>query len=591
MPFLPFAVDAETSAQQLNSPVSDEALLEARTRLFVRQRPMIWIGQLSVATLLTSFLWWQNYGLIPWFWLLAQFSLAALRLRDIRYYQRHDFADTAERKTWLHRLCVFTGLSGCIWGSAGLFFIDSTELPATLMTMTALMGVATGALPALTAHFPAYASFAIPIALGVGCGWLMEDSPFSFFIAFFGVLTGIMYLVFAYNFAKATTRSISMEHEIAARYEKVAQLKEQAELASKEKTRFLAAISHDVSQPLYSMILFLETLRQQIPDKQRELVDKIESNTRTLHEMFNSIVEVARLEQGTIERHERAFDLDGVINNLANEFRPLAVRKNLDFLVQAEANMIVYSDSVLLARILRNLISNAIKYTGSGWVRLRVSPKEDEVAISVSDSGCGIPEDNLKDIFREYWRADAQRHAIKGLGLGLSVVSRLSQLLGHKVTFHSELTCGTEFTVYVKQAKDTDVTFDKPLVLENFSVAGLHILVLEDDLAVREAMVNLLASWKCLVSDGADVTQLISCAHQKTRPPDILISDYRLGPELDGILATQQLRQHFDPQLPCLIVSGDFDESVINRIKQEALHYLPKPVVPHTLRAIISECV
>ena len=571
--------------------VSEEAVLASRVKLFTRQRPMLWIGQLTVASLTAAFLWWQGFGAAPWWWLAAHFALAVVRARDVFYYQGHEFSSARERRAWLRRLCLFTGLSGSIWGSAGLFFIEADNLPASMFTMTALMGIATGGLPALTAYFPAYAAFAVPISLGVGFGWLFEDSDFSPFIAFFGFLTGVVYLIFARNLAKATTYSISMEREIADRYQKVAQLKKEAEQTSLEKTRFLAAISHDVSQPLYSMILFLETLRQQVPKAQKHLVEKLDSNTRTLHDMFNSMVELARLEQGSIERHERAFDLNGVVNNLVDEFRPLAAQKSLAFLVHCPPDTIVFSDSVLLARILRNLISNAIKYTDQGQVTLQATEQSSQIEIVVADTGCGIPEEEQKYIFQEYWRADSKRHSIKGLGLGLSVVNRLSRLLSHSIECHSTPNRGTRFTLKVPKADRADIHVDQQMTLDDFPVNGLHILVLEDDDSVREALTCLLRSWGCQVSQADELGPLIALADEKTRPPDLLISDFRLSSKLDGVMATQQIREHYDPQLPSIIVSGDFDEAVIQRIKQEAVYYLPKPVVPHTLKTLISDCV
>ncbi len=583
--------------RRMSDPVADgdeEAITAARTRLFISQRPALWLGQLSVALFISITFYMKDEKTAAIGWMTAHLILALIRLGDILKTRSKDFDDHQHRVRWLKKLALYTGTSGCIWGTGSILFIDAQALTSSVFLLLVMLSIVTGALPALTPYYPAFAAFITPIVLGVGLGWVLAGGVYGTFVVLLCIVAVAAYLAFGKNLADATTRSITLEHDIALRYGKLATLKEKAEQASAEKSRFLAAISHDVSQPLYAMMLFLDTLASQVPPQQQSLVEKLERNTKTLHEMFNSMVEVARLEQGTIETHTTCFTLRPLLANLRDEFALGAQQKNLSLTVSCPADLIVESDSVLLARILRNLLSNAIKYTDQGSVSLCAKALDNNsVHITVTDTGSGIAAEAQPHVFKEYWRAgngDKHRRS-KGLGLGLSVVKKLSELLMHPLWFESNAEHGTCFTLQVPRAQHISERPDHSGMNRDLDVTGLHVLVVEDDQAVAEALSTLLDNWGCLHTVADSGEEALKKITQHSRPPDLVISDYRLHGRRDGIETTAFLRAALDPQLPCLIVSGDFDEAVIARIQAQDLYYLAKPVAPAELRRCIAQLI
>lgn len=578
----------------LESLSTEDAIILVRVRLISSQRVYIWLTNF-VVTSFTAFLFWQesNSSTVLW-WCLVQYLLPILRYLDIRRFHRGGEKSVAQHRRFLYGVGMFAFALGCTWGAAALLFLDIAQPFLFMFLVITMAGVALGGLPALTVYLPAYVSFAVPMVVGVCLSLVAQDNSMATLLAALTAAFGFVILAFARSIANATTTSITMENEMAELYQEVSAAKDRIEEISADKSRFLAAISHDVSQPLYSMMLYLQTLKNKtLSADQSQLLDKLESSTHSLHEMFNSMLEVARLEQGAVDSHETSFPLARILKNLEDELRVQTEQKQLDFQIDTNTNAIVLSDSVLLARILRNLLSNAIKYTETGFVRVSVEEENGDVLIRVQDSGPGIAAAEQENIFQEYQQINnPERNYAQGLGLGLSVVTKLVALLEHELILASSPGEGATFTLRVKHGSHHDAGVEAANAQNQWDdIAGLHIIVLEDDASVREGLSALLLSWGCEVTVEEDVDKLIEAASRKTRPPDLLLSDYRLPGDYDGIAATQRVRDNIDPQLPCIIVSGDAHEEVVSRAREHGLSFLAKPVAPEELRVTIAESV
>lgn len=573
---------------------SQDAILAVRIELLAAQRKSLWVGNLVCAAM-TAIVAWQQTGssAVIW-WCVAHTVVMALRVMDAQRFHAAASKSLARQRRFLFTMCVFSALNGMIWGAALLLFLDVAYPMGFIFLVITVACVAVGGMPALTMFFPAYVTFAVPIVTALAVSLFLQDTYEAYLLSVLALAFGGVVLAFARNLARATTTSITMEREMARLLQEVSSAKERIEEISAGKSRFLAAISHDVSQPLYSAMLYLEALRNKgLSPEQCALLDKLETSTTSLNEMFNSMVEVARLEQGEVDSHETNFPIAKILRNLEDELRPLAEEKRLEFSVATATQAIVYSDSVLLARILRNLMHNAIKYTEAGFVRVELKRQGGDVCISVVDSGRGISKKEESLIFDEYRQVDnEERNYARGLGLGLSVVKKLVSLLGHKLEVRSVVGSGSTFTLRVEEGTMSArqrAAIDSAFV--GSSISGLHVLVLEDDEGVRKGLNVLLRDWGCLVTAEDSLDALIHRAGAQSRPPDILITDFRLPGEHDGISASEHVRAAMDPDLPCIVVTGDGHDEVVRRVRLAGLYYLPKPVGPAELRAAIASSV
>lgn len=577
-----------------NASSQGEAFVVAKIKLLAAQRTLLWAGNLSAATIAAYVFWQGGQSPAAIYWLCAHYLLALFRFWDIRRYRRGFLKTRQQRERWLLQYCIASGLSGCTWGSVGFLYLDFGQPGFAAFVMVTMLGVATAGLPALIAHFPSYVTFATPNILGLSLCLFLQGDEFASSLAALIFLYWCLCMGFGYNMSEATAKSIHTERKMAELYEEVSAAKEEIERISEDKSRFMAAISHDVSQPLYSMMLFMQTLKAKLDtDDQLQLLGRLENSTLSLREMFNSMLEVARMEQGMVDRHDTSFPIARVFDNLESEFQVQAEEKNLKFEVDVDTNTIVHTDSVLLARILRNLISNSIKYTETGFVRVSVEGRSEHVYVRVEDSGYGIPPEEQRNIFREYVQIEVpDRRGAKGLGLGLSVVWRLVKFLALELTLESELGKGSIFTITLPLGKEMPEEYGgKTAFSDTEDLDGLHILILEDNYAVRGGLTALLQSWGCITTDSEFVSELKEKLKKEIRPPDLLISDYRLPGDEDGVTAAHQIRAVTDPLLPVIIVSGDGTRDVLDRVKKCKLTFLPKPVIPTELKTAIAKSV
>jgi signal transduction histidine kinase/CheY-like chemotaxis protein len=411
-----------------------------------------------------------------------------------------------------------------------------------------------------------------------------------------------VFVAAATHFTYAISRTIA--RAIALRFENIdliddlrdqtlaaEEAREAAEEANVAKSRFLAAAGHDLRQPLHALGFFVDALQEQsLPADGRSIVTNIRRSVDVMEDLFNSLLDVSRLDAGIVRPRIATIALAPLMERVRVEYEPAATQKELSLRVPGNS-LFVRSDPVLLERIMRNLVANAIRYTDRGKVVLGARRSAHGVRIEVWDSGRGIPKDKHREIVQEFRQLDnPQRDRRKGLGLGLAIVERLVKLLDHPLELRSQLGKGSMFAVTVPRGRREDFVpgeADGQIVVDR-DVANSLILVVDDEPDVRESMTTLLGRWRCEVVAAESCEEMLQKLIYVQRIPDLIVSDYRLKEGENGIDVVARLREEFNAQVPALLITGDTGIEQLREAEESGLHVLHKPLNPSRLRALIA---
>jgi signal transduction histidine kinase len=365
--------------------------------------------------------------------------------------------------------------------------------------------------------------------------------------------------------------------------------KEAAEAAVLVKSRFLAATSHDLRQPLHALTLLIAALRERIQeDEARRLVEHIDASASALEGLLNALLDLSKLDAGVVAAHTECFPAQRTLDNLSRQFTPQARQKGLRLRIHGSTCWL-HSDPILLERILNNLVSNALCYTDRGAVLVGLRRASGGVRFEVRDSGRGIPEAFHARIFEEYFQLEnPERHRDKGLGLGLAIVARLARLLGSGVAMKSTAEHGSCFSFQVARCQPPE----HPVATEGTAfalpLAGTLVAFIDDDAQILEAMMQVFEQWGVEMAGGSEVEAVRDELRELGRAPDIILSDYRLRGGRSGIDAVRLLREAFGEAIPAALITGDTAPETIQAIAACGLALLHKPLKPAKLRAFLS---
>lgn len=367
--------------------------------------------------------------------------------------------------------------------------------------------------------------------------------------------------------------------------------KEAAVKADIAKSRFLAAASHDLRQPLQAQALFVAELYERLndPEKSLAIVEKLEDSIEAMREQFNALLDISKLDAGVVRPTFRHFQLSSLLTVLRDEYAQQAEAKGLKFKSNCE-DVAVYSDPGLLDSVLRNLVVNAIYHTYAGQVTINCHRSESVVRIEVVDTGPGIEERYLEDIFQEFFQINnPERDREHGLGLGLSVVRRITSLLECPLHVHSTVGKGSTFSIDIPIGSESAVRHEIEVGATNNKrvLDGTYVIVIDDDQAIRQAMKGLLESWGCRVmvaGTGEDVLFKIAESNFK---PDIIIMDYRLPGSMNGVQAVTEIRKHCGWETPAILITGDIEIEKLKDVKGSGIPFLHKPIQPGRLRTLM----
>ncbi len=367
----------------------------------------------------------------------------------------------------------------------------------------------------------------------------------------------------------------------------LAAAREMAETANAGKTRFLAAVGHDILQPLNAARLYTSSLSERLvgaPDA--ELARNVDSALESVEDILGAVLAISRLDAGAHEPVVAPFPLQTLLDRLESDFTPLAEQAGLPLDI-AQTDIWVRSDIGLLRRLLQNLLSNAIKYTSSGSVGIRVRSIGEQVLVDVFDTGQGIGIEDREMVFNEFLRLPAGRDMAPGLGLGLSIVQRLAQTLDHPVSLDSALGPGSTFSVSLPLAAavSLEATTDDKRTLQRSSAKldGLTVLCVDNEPRILDGMKALLGGWGCHVLTAVDAEQACSF----TAPPNVVLIDYHLD-TTTGIAAIVAIRHHYGRALPAVLVTADRSTEVSMAAAEADMLVFNKPLKPASLRAYLN---
>jgi signal transduction histidine kinase len=371
---------------------------------------------------------------------------------------------------------------------------------------------------------------------------------------------------------------------------KVEERTQQLQAANQSKSRFLAVASHDLRQPLHALNLLVAQLQNETRQAERQrIAGRIDAAVANMNELFNALLDISKLDAGSMTPTLSNFPIADILTRLEAMFGAAAREKGLHFSV-VMSRAIVCSDAILLERLLLNLVSNAVRYTERGGIVVGCRRQAGRLRIDVCDSGVGIAEAQQKSIFTEFYRvASSSRDQADAMGLGLSIVERLSALLDHPISLVSKVGVGSRFSASVPIAAASTQVSVPIAIAAREQLRGKLVVVIDDDRLVREGTGGLLESWGCSVVTAASPEGATEQLDGRT--PDLIVTDFHLQYGSTGIEVIEALRKVCGRHIPAVIISGDVAPERLREAESNGFHLLHKPVTPSALRAITGALV
>jgi len=565
----------------------NKVLIEQVTILFESMLSLLLINLLVSACLIIGL--WNVVALesiLIWVGLL----LLMLTVRMILYFNFKKQFDIKRLLIFRLLLVLGSGFAGIVWGLGGLLLFPEAKLEYQVFLLFALMAMITGSAYSLSIYTPTFFAFAPLTLLPITIQLFIIGGNVHYSLVALSIVFLIAKSSFNLKINKTLKRSLNLRFENHDLIEKLHLQKTEAERANHAKSKFLADASHDLRQPLYSLSLFTAVLDESTKDpKIRKIVDQINVSVDALKNLFDALLDISKLDAGAVEAQKVDFSVQPLFEKLSNAFDMQALEKGI-IIKWPRRSCSVTSEAYLLEQILRNYLENAIRYTSEGIITVECKLIAEMVVISVNDTGIGIHQDDLQNIFTEFHQLDnAERDRTKGLGLGLAIVDRTARLLGHDISVTSDLGIGSTFSIKLKQG-ETAISEERSSAKENTLTDSddcLLIAIVDDEKIIREGILQLFQMWDYEIVAAASSNDLMGQLDQIGRQPDVLITDYRLADNLTGIDVITALHSKYQQDIPALIVTGDTDQKQIKKMNAGQWHVLHKPVSAAKLRTFL----
>lgn len=488
---------------------------------------------------------------------------------------------------------------GTVWGILGWIVLAENSSPgATALLLGLMAAISSNGVSLLSPMIGLYLGLMLPMLLLAACRFLTME---GILYQAMGVCC-LLYVVAQYGQARLIGRALS--NSIQLRFENTdlieglkveknlaGEAREAAEQADVAKSRFLAAASHDLRQPVHAMGLFLEALSHSSLDHtQHQVLDNAKAASLASADMLNTLLDFSRIEAGVIRPKLVPCSLQTLLNKLEIELAPQADAKGLIYRSR-ETTLVALSDPALLELILRNLIANAIRYTDKGGILIGCRRRGKKVCIKVYDTGIGIEASQHREIFREFHQlGNPERDRRKGLGLGLAIADGLARSMDSKISLVSRVGRGSSFSLEITITSRTPMAFTG-VVASRVSIPdqliGKNVLVVDDDEAVRMSMSQVLCSWgmRC------EIAESLQEALELDMPecPDLIICDYRLREQQTGDRVIVLLREHFGASIPAILVTGDTAPKRLRDATATQIPLLHKPVAAEQLKTTLID--
>ena len=546
-----------------------EKILAGIFGLLFRQIPQAVLVSIFGGVALVAVYWHSQDQTELILWFIALLLECLLRLRSAHAFHKSLAAPAVSTQTWATRWIWMSAAAGSLWGLAGFHFFTPDSQIQQLVFATVILGVTFGSLTLYATYGPALFTYLplalVPLMLRLAT---RNDPVFYSGAAVVAAVLGFT-LYFGRNFGRTIAESVrsGIEREILveqlfAEKHIADEARRAAEAATRSKTQFFAGASHDLRQPLQAIGIYCSLLRKRAPAPLVPLVRNLSTGVETLSKLVEELLEISRLDSGAIQPQIAAVALIDVFLVLQRELLPLAAAKRLNLRIRP-THLVVTTDALLLSRVLRNLVANAIRYTNRGGIVLGARRRGDKVNIEVWDSGPGIHQQELSRVFEEFYRGESSKTAVgaanKGFGLGLSIVRRICGVLGHALTVRTRPGSGTMFRVVVPRSsapfpRRRDLQASAESAIQ--PISGQRIVVLEDNEAILNSLTRLLRSWGADVISATAFTGALLKHLGNDRRADLIIADQELGGPINGVEASFRIRELVGVPIPIIMLTA-----------------------------------
>ena len=526
-------------------------------------------------------------------WSIMLFGQTLVWLVIVATYRRTR-TPVEKSKKWVRIFPIAGTLTGLFWGMTS--FWPSVLLDASSMVFLAVMvlGVTAAGLAVFAPYLRSFVAFAGCTLVPFIIHFYLGDNKLYWTMGIMFLLYLSVILLSGHNMKLAVRKSIDLRLEnlglvddLLIKNTQAEHAREDAEQAYIAKSKFLAAASHDLRQPLHALGLFVDALESRIRYPEvRGIVDNIRISTDALGDLLNALLDISKLDAGVLEPNITEFQLQPLLQRIETDFSERASSKSLSLRI-VDCGFTVSTDTSMLERILRNLVSNAIRYTQQGAVILDCQRDGDRVTIEISDTGIGIEADEVDHIFEEFYQVEnLERDRRKGLGLGLAIVKRLAELLDCPITVRSTSGEGSVFSISVPYVASGVI---ERLAAQDFfeDVHGTRVVIIDDEAMVRLGMRNVLEGWGCEVIEAESAEHALDML-QHDCAIDIILADYRLRENKNGIEAIHSIHDFCGKAIPAIILTGETDPKRLTEAKVWGGKILYKPVSSAKLRSLMS---
>jgi len=527
-------------------------------------------------------------------WLLISAAHISVRLVMIGIFRGSPDRDQHWR-AWVNRFTIGAAVGGITWGIGGAVIMPQGRFDLQMLVVVLITSIIYGTLSSFGAWYPAFMVFATASIVPLALWSLGQHDAVHYAFTFLCAIWLPAVLLLARRQEAGLVRSLNLQFENAALAQDLLAQKTIAEVANVAKSRFLASASHDLRQPVHALGMLVGALRShKLPARSVSLIDQIDGSVGALDSLFTSLLDISKLDAGVVRGRAEAVSVHPLLERIRRDLEGEASAKGV-VLTLAPTNLAVVSDPVLLERILRNLIGNAVRYTEQGHVLVGCRRRagwgaSGGVSLEVWDTGPGIAADQREAIFEEFYQlANPDRDRSKGLGLGLPIVRRLTEILDHPLELESRPGHGTVFRVLAPRAVAPQAAEATPAV----GVADARsavILAIDDEQAIRVAMTELLKSWgHQVVAAGGGDEAIAALAHMPS--PDLIVCDYRLRGGENGLDVIRRLQTAIGTKVPAIVVTGDTAPENIRDALTGGHPLLHKPLSHARLRAAVSSLI
>lgn len=567
----------------------DQLRSEQIAALYHNAMPGTWAGTFAGLVISGVLAWVQAIPVASALVFASLLVITSLARYGLVLLYRRTKRTEREWRRWAYAATASTLAGGLLWGFGSWLLLDPTRVELQFLVFLVCAALAAGAVTAFATYLPAYYCNLLCIMVP-GAVWSATWGDILHLTYTLLVVLWIGAMIFlARNYNHFVADSLRLQIENYNLATDLLRQKELAEEASVAKSRFLASASHDLRQPVHALGMFVGALRERKMDAESyRLVDQIDGSLSALDGLFTSLLDISRLDAGVIQARTEAFAVGPLLERICRDEASPAAQKGVG-LKLVPSSAVVRSDPVLIERIVRNLVSNAVRYTETGRVLIGCRPAGDRVSIEVWDSGPGIPIDEQDLIFQEFYQiGNPERDRTRGLGLGLAIVRRLTSILHTPLTLRSRMGKGSAFMLSVARASAPARASVPAIDAAAATPNPRFVLLVDDEVAIQEAMRSLLTAWGHTVTVAGSGDELIERIASSTMPPDLIISDYRLRAGEKGTDVIQRIRSEFNEDIPGILITGDTAPDRLKEASESGCFLMHKPVPNGKLRAAIT---